>query len=158
MKKAGFFLTGGSPVCYRRLASGTSSGKPADNKSCGGFLWTLKEYVCWARDSWATELRRYAQRGIRRDAAGYRAAVHRQRHEHDRKNLNRDVEKGKISKEQMDAVLGRIRPTLDLKEAGRRRGVVVEVVIELMDLKKKCTRSWKPSYRLTACFSPTPRV
>jgi 3-hydroxybutyryl-CoA dehydrogenase len=54
-----------------------------------------------------------------------------------RKNLNRDVEKGRMTKEQMDAVLGRIKPTLDMKEAATGADVVVEVVIEVMAVKKK---------------------
>jgi 3-hydroxybutyryl-CoA dehydrogenase len=54
-----------------------------------------------------------------------------------KKNLSRDVEKGKMAKEQMDAILGRIKPTLDLKEAATGADVVVEVVIEVMDVKKK---------------------
>lgn len=54
-----------------------------------------------------------------------------------KKNLSRDLEKGRITKEQMDAVLGRIKPTLDLKEAATGADVVVEVVIELMAIKKK---------------------
>jgi 3-hydroxybutyryl-CoA dehydrogenase len=54
-----------------------------------------------------------------------------------KKNLNRDLEKGKITKEQLDAVLDRIKPTLDLKEAAAGADVVVEVVIEVMDVKKK---------------------
>ena len=54
-----------------------------------------------------------------------------------KKNLSRDAEKGKITKEQMDAVLGRIKPTLDLKEAATGADAVVEVVIEVMDVKKK---------------------
>jgi 3-hydroxybutyryl-CoA dehydrogenase len=54
-----------------------------------------------------------------------------------KKNLSRDAEKGKITQEQMDVILGRIKPTLDLKEAAQDADVVVEVVIELMDLKKK---------------------
>ncbi len=53
------------------------------------------------------------------------------------KNLTRDVEKGKRTKEDMDAILGRIKPTLDLKEAAAGADVVVEVVIEVMDVKKK---------------------
>jgi 3-hydroxybutyryl-CoA dehydrogenase len=53
------------------------------------------------------------------------------------KNLAREVEKGKRIQEEMDAVLGRIRPTLDLKEAAAEADVVVEVVIEVMDVKKK---------------------
>jgi 3-hydroxybutyryl-CoA dehydrogenase len=54
-----------------------------------------------------------------------------------RKNLSRDVEKGKRTQADMDAVLGRIKPTLDLKEAAADADVVVEVVIEVMDVKKK---------------------
>jgi len=54
-----------------------------------------------------------------------------------KKNLNHDMEKGKITKEQMDAILGRVKPTLDLKEAATGADVVVEVVIEVMDVKKK---------------------
>ena len=53
------------------------------------------------------------------------------------KNLSRDVQKGKKTQAQMDEILGRIKPTLDLKEAAADADVVVEVVIELMDLKKK---------------------
>ncbi len=54
-----------------------------------------------------------------------------------KKNLSRDMEKGKITKEQMDATLARIKPTLDLKEAAGNADIVVEVVIEVMDIKKK---------------------
>lgn len=53
-----------------------------------------------------------------------------------KKNLGRDIEKGKITKEQMDTILGRIKPTLDLKEAATGADIVVEVVIEVMDVKK----------------------
>lgn len=54
-----------------------------------------------------------------------------------KKNLSRDVEKGKMNQDQMNALLGRIKPTLDLKEAATGADVVVEVVIEVMDVKKK---------------------
>lgn len=54
-----------------------------------------------------------------------------------KKNLSRDVEKGKRSQQDMDAILGRIKPTLDIKEAAGGADVVVEVVIEVMDVKKK---------------------
>lgn len=53
------------------------------------------------------------------------------------KNLSRDVEKGKRTKEEMDAILGRITPTLDMKEAASGADIVVEVVIEVMDVKKR---------------------
>ena len=52
-------------------------------------------------------------------------------------NLARDVAKGKKTQVEMDDILGRIMPTLDLKEAAAGADVVVEVVIEVMDVKKK---------------------
>lgn len=54
-----------------------------------------------------------------------------------KKNLSRDVEKGKRTQQDMDAILGQIKPTLDIKEAAAGADVVVEVVIEVMDVKKK---------------------
>ena len=54
-----------------------------------------------------------------------------------RKNLAREVEKGKRTQADMDAILGRIKPTLDLKEAAADADVVVEVIIELLEVKKK---------------------
>jgi 3-hydroxybutyryl-CoA dehydrogenase len=54
-----------------------------------------------------------------------------------KKNLSRDVEKGRKTKEDMDAILSRIKPTLDLKEAAGDADVVVEVIVEVMDIKKK---------------------
>jgi 3-hydroxybutyryl-CoA dehydrogenase len=54
-----------------------------------------------------------------------------------KKNLGRDVEKGKMTGEHMNNVLARIQPTLDLKEAAAGADIVVEVVIEVMDVKKK---------------------
>jgi len=54
-----------------------------------------------------------------------------------RKNLDRDVKKGKMPPEEMNAILARIQPTLDLKEAAAGADIVVEVVIEVMDVKKK---------------------
>jgi 3-hydroxybutyryl-CoA dehydrogenase len=53
------------------------------------------------------------------------------------KNLSRDVEKGRRTQAEMDAILGRIKPTLDIKEAAGDADVVVEVIIEVMDVKKK---------------------
>ncbi len=53
------------------------------------------------------------------------------------KNLGNDVKKGKKTQEEMDAVLSRITPVVDLKEAARDADVVVEVIIEVMDIKKK---------------------
>jgi len=57
-----------------------------------------------------------------------------------RRNLARDVEKGRRKKEEAEAILGRIAPTLDLREAARDADIVVEVVIEVMDVKKQVYR------------------
>ncbi len=54
-----------------------------------------------------------------------------------RKNLGRDVSKGKKTQEEVDVIIGRLKPTLDLKEAACDADIVVEVIIEVMDVKKK---------------------
>ena len=54
-----------------------------------------------------------------------------------RKNLSNDVKKGKKTQEAVDEILSRITPTIDLKEAAGDADVVVEVIIEVMDIKKK---------------------
>jgi 3-hydroxybutyryl-CoA dehydrogenase len=54
-----------------------------------------------------------------------------------KKNLAREVEKGKRTQADMDALLGRIKPIVDLKAAAADADVVVEVIIELMEIKKK---------------------
>lgn len=54
-----------------------------------------------------------------------------------KKNLGRSVEKGKMPQDEMDVILGRLNPTLDMKEAAGDADVVVEVIIEVMDVKKK---------------------
>jgi len=53
------------------------------------------------------------------------------------KNLAKDVEKNKKTQADMEAVLARIKPTLDLREAATGADAVVEVVIEVMEVKKK---------------------
>jgi 3-hydroxybutyryl-CoA dehydrogenase len=53
------------------------------------------------------------------------------------KNLSRDVTKGRRTQEDMTAILGRLKPTLNLQEASKDADVVVEAVIEVMDAKKK---------------------
>lgn len=53
------------------------------------------------------------------------------------KNINRDVDKGKKTRAEADAILARIKPVLDLKEAAKDADVIVEVIIEVMDVKKK---------------------
>lgn len=54
-----------------------------------------------------------------------------------RENLDRGVRKGALSRAEKDDILSRIRPTLDLKEAAADADAVVEVVIEVMAVKKK---------------------
>lgn len=54
-----------------------------------------------------------------------------------KKNLERSVKKGKMDQSEMDAILSRIKPTLDLKEAGDNADIVVEVIIEVMAVKKE---------------------
>lgn len=54
-----------------------------------------------------------------------------------KKNFGRDVEKGKMTQDHANAVLARIKPTLDLSQAAAGADIVVEVVIEVMDVKKK---------------------
>jgi len=54
-----------------------------------------------------------------------------------KKNVIRDVEKGKRTKEEADAIFSRIKTTLDLKEAVKDADLVMEVVVEVMEVKKK---------------------
>jgi 3-hydroxybutyryl-CoA dehydrogenase len=52
-----------------------------------------------------------------------------------RKSLSKFVEKGKISQEDMDSILSRIKPTLDMKDL-ENADLVIEAVVENMDVKK----------------------
>ena len=54
-----------------------------------------------------------------------------------KKNLDNDVKKGRKTPEDVAAILSRITPTIDLKQAASDADVVVEVIIEVMDVKKK---------------------
>lgn len=54
-----------------------------------------------------------------------------------KENLSRAVEKGKTSAEEMDAILNRIVGTTDLKWAAKDADIVVEVIIEVLEVKKK---------------------
>ncbi len=54
-----------------------------------------------------------------------------------KKNLARVVSKGKMEPEEMDAIIGKITPTLDLKEAAGDADVIVEVIVEVMEIKKR---------------------
>lgn len=54
-----------------------------------------------------------------------------------KRNLGNDVKKGKKTQEEMDTILSRIIPVLDLKQAAEDADVVVEVVIEVMNIKER---------------------
>jgi 3-hydroxybutyryl-CoA dehydrogenase len=53
------------------------------------------------------------------------------------KSLGMMREKGKISSDQMNQIVGRIKSTLDLKEAAKEAELVIEAVPEDMELKKQ---------------------
>ncbi|HET6516686.1 MAG TPA: 3-hydroxyacyl-CoA dehydrogenase NAD-binding domain-containing protein [Nitrosopumilaceae archaeon] len=52
-------------------------------------------------------------------------------------SLDKLVSKGKISQEEANGIYSRIKPVVDLKEAVKDCELVIEVVPEIMDLKKK---------------------
>ena len=53
-----------------------------------------------------------------------------------RGSLQKFLEKGKISEEEMDKILGRIHPTVDLREAVVDADLIIEAVPESVDIKK----------------------
>jgi 3-hydroxybutyryl-CoA dehydrogenase len=54
-----------------------------------------------------------------------------------KKNYERAIGKGKMTKDQADALLSRVKGTLDMAEAVKGAQVVIEAVIENIDLKKQ---------------------
>jgi 3-hydroxybutyryl-CoA dehydrogenase len=54
-----------------------------------------------------------------------------------KKNYERAISKGKMTKEQADALFSKVKGTLDMAEAVKGAQVVIEAVIENMDLKKQ---------------------
>ncbi|MHA1964012.1 MAG: 3-hydroxyacyl-CoA dehydrogenase family protein [Candidatus Thorarchaeota archaeon] len=52
-----------------------------------------------------------------------------------KKNLERGLKKGKITKEEIDAILGRIKGVLDIKEAVKDADLVIEAIPEIVSLK-----------------------
>ncbi|MFX0125804.1 MAG: 3-hydroxyacyl-CoA dehydrogenase family protein [Candidatus Hodarchaeota archaeon] len=54
-----------------------------------------------------------------------------------KKNLSRGVTKGKMTQEQMNQIVNRIKGTTDLKAAAFNADVVIEAIIENRDLKRK---------------------
>ena len=57
-----------------------------------------------------------------------------------KKNYERAVSKGKMTQEQANAFLSKVKGTLDLAEAVKSAEIVIEAVIENMDLKKQVYR------------------
>ena len=55
---------------------------------------------------------------------------------HNRKLLDRSVEKGRLTQDQADAAAARIKATADLAQAASRADLVIEAVIEDFDAKK----------------------
>lgn len=51
--------------------------------------------------------------------------------------LLKRVEKGKAAREEVDAILARIEPTMDLNEATRDCQIVIEAIFEKMEIKKE---------------------
>ena len=54
-----------------------------------------------------------------------------------KKNYERAISKGKMTKEQADGLSSKVKGTIDLAEAVRGAQVIIEAVIESMDLKKQ---------------------
>ncbi|RLC02134.1 MAG: 3-hydroxybutyryl-CoA dehydrogenase [Deltaproteobacteria bacterium] len=69
-----------------------------------------------------------------------------------KKNLERNVKKKKMEPHEMETVLERIKPTIDLKEAGEGADIVVEVIIEVMDVKKQVYEDLKKIVPLHCLF------
>ena len=70
-----------------------------------------------------------------------------------RESLQRFVKKGTLSEEDMNAILGRIHPTLNLKEAVFNADLVIEAVPENIELKKATFRevdSFAPAHAIVA--------
>ena len=57
-----------------------------------------------------------------------------------RGNLDRQLKKGAITEDQKSQTLGRIRPTLDLKDASSRAHLVIEAATEHEEIKKQLFR------------------
>jgi 3-hydroxybutyryl-CoA dehydrogenase len=68
-------------------------------------------------------------------------------------SLNRFLKKGQLSQEEMKTVLGRIHPTLDLKEAVSNADLIVEAAPENPELKKAIFRevdAYAPAHAIIA--------
>ncbi len=63
-----------------------------------------------------------------------------------KKNLERGLKKGKITQNEIDAILGRITPVLELEEAVKDADLVIEAIPEIVKLK---LTTWTEVDRLT---------
>jgi len=70
-----------------------------------------------------------------------------------RQSLAKFVEKGTLTKEESEQVLGRIRSTLDLGEAVREADLVIEAVPEELGVKREVWRRVEASASETALFA-----
>ena len=52
-----------------------------------------------------------------------------------KKNLERGLEKGRITQDEIDSILGRLKGVLDLKEAVKDADLVIEAIPEIVNLK-----------------------
>ncbi len=68
-------------------------------------------------------------------------------------NLKRTVEKGKMSAQDADAMRGRLKGILSLKEAVADADVIIEAVIERMDLKKSVYEQLEAAAKDTTIFA-----
>jgi 3-hydroxybutyryl-CoA dehydrogenase len=55
-------------------------------------------------------------------------------------NLSRSVAKGKLTEEEKTAILGRVRPTTDIRTAAKDADIVIEAVVENMNVKTEVFR------------------
>jgi 3-hydroxybutyryl-CoA dehydrogenase len=70
-----------------------------------------------------------------------------------RESLQRFVKKGQLTEAQMNEILGRIHPTLDLKEAVSKADLIIEAAPENVEIKKSIFRevdSHAPPYAIIA--------
>jgi 3-hydroxybutyryl-CoA dehydrogenase len=89
---------------------------------------------------------------------GFQVNLHDSKEEFIKAGINRidkflrgSIERGKMTKEQTDAILGRIRLTTDLREAVETADVIIEAVPEDMTLKKNL-------FKEMGCFSKEPAI
>ncbi|MFH1088150.1 MAG: 3-hydroxyacyl-CoA dehydrogenase family protein, partial [Chloroflexota bacterium] len=61
-----------------------------------------------------------------------------------RKFVNGGVSRGKVTREQSEATLSRIKPVTDLHDAVKDADLVIETVVENINTKKDCFREIDP--------------